>query len=147
MNSRKRSTSKIDPEQRELIEKAQARTKQKKRLNQHFILFLIGAAIFIVLNIIFNVGENFIPFGVPWFVWAIAIWAIFLLAHVYNVYVTNKFLGKDWEDRQIDKLVAKQEKRIRELEQKVEREHPVSEPTPLPEKERKKNDPDAPYNT
>ena len=36
-------------------------------------------------------------------------------------------MGKEWEDRQMDKLKAKQEKRIAELQQKLEKETPVLE--------------------
>lgn len=148
MLSKNKSTSKIDPHQRELIEKAQRRARQKRKLYQHFILFLIGAAVFIVLDVIFEIGHTITPFGIDWFVWAIALWAILLLAHIFNVFITHKFLGKDWEDQQIDRLVARQEKRIRELEQKVEREHPLTPPpTPLPEDNEKNRNPDFPYNS
>lgn len=118
----------IDPEQREMIEKARSRAKQKKRLYLHLIFFLIGAVVFIVLNVILEYGQDIRPFGLDWFVWAIIIWGVIFLLHAFNVFVTNKFLGKEWENREIDKLVAKQQKRKAELQKKVEREHPVEEP-------------------
>ena len=121
----KKNKSSIDPEQWEMIEKAQARAKQKRRLIQHFIFFLIGSVIFIILNAFLEYGQDIQPFGLDWFVWAIIIWAVILLLHVYNVFVTNRFLGKDWENRQIERLVAKQRKRIEELERKVEKDHPL----------------------
>lgn len=146
MFSRKSTSSKIDPEQRELIEKAQDRARQKKRLYQHFIIFLIGSAIFILLNIFFDYGRDVQPLGVDWFVWAILLWAIIFLLHAFNVYVTNKFLGKDWEDRQIEKLVRKQQKRIAELEEKVANDYPLPEKnTPL-FPPGKAQDPDSPIN-
>lgn len=140
MASKKHSSSKIDPEQRELIEKAQARAKQKRRLYQHFILFLIGAAILIVMNMIFEIGQDIRPLGLDWFVWVLIFWGLFLFLHIFNVFVTNKFLGKEWEDRQVDRLVEKQRERIDKLEKKVEREHP------LPEKRNTPGDPDSPIN-
>ncbi|GHA26172.1 hypothetical protein GCM10007103_04380 [Salinimicrobium marinum] len=124
----KKNKSSIDPEQREMIEKAQERAKQKRRLIQHFIFFLIGSVIFIILNAFLEYGQDIQPFGLDWFVWAIIIWAVILLLHVYNVFVTNRFLGKDWENSQIDRLVAKQRKRIEELERKVEKDHPLPDP-------------------
>lgn len=127
MASKKNSSSKIDPEQRDLIEKAQARARQKRRLYQHFILFLIGAALLIVLNLVFEVGQDIRPLGLDWFFWIIIFWGIILFLHIFNVFVTNKFLGKDWEDRQVDRLVEKQKERIGKLEKKIEREHPVTE--------------------
>lgn len=125
MSSKKNSSSKIDPEQRELIERAQERARQKRALYQHFIVFLIGAVVLILLNVIFEIGKDIHPFGIDWFVWAIVFWAAILIVHIFNVFVTNKFLGKDWEERQIEKLVAKQHRRIEELQKKVEREHPL----------------------
>lgn len=147
MFSKKDSQHKIDPEQRELIEKAQLRTRQKRNLYTHFIFFLISSVVFILLYTIFDVGTKVHPFGIDWFVWLIGIWAILLLLHVYNVFVTNKFLGKDWEDKQIERLVVQQKKRIAELKTKVETQHP------LPKKEKpwmnpqKKIDPNNPLNS
>ena len=147
MSSKKNHDYKIDPQQREMIEKAQARARQKKRLNLHFIVFLIGSVILILLNIVFEIGKDIRPFGLDWFAWAIIFWGVILLLHTFNVYVTNKFLGKDWEERQVERLVAKQQKRIDELQQKVERKHPLppSDET-LPPKNKPTN-PDAPINS
>ena len=144
MSSKSKRTA-IDPEQREMIEKAQDRARQKRRLIQHFILFLIGSVIFIVLNAFLEYGQDIQPFGLDWFVWAIMIWAVLLFVHTYNVFVTNRFLGKDWENAQVERLVVKQRKRIEELEKKVEKEHPLPEnrkqdrrlnPAPKPAPER-----------
>ena len=35
--------------------------------------------------------------------------------HFVNVFITNKFMGKDWEKQQLDKLVGQQQKRINKL--------------------------------
>ncbi|WP_424493238.1 2TM domain-containing protein [Salinimicrobium sp. GXAS 041] len=149
--SYKKNKNSIDPEQREMIEKAQERAKQKKRLIQHFIFFLIGSVIFIILNAFLEYGKDIQPFGIDWFVWAIIIWGVILLLHAYNVFVTNRFLGKDWENRQIEKLVAKQRKKIDELQQKVEREHPLTKNTgtntTTPTSPKPGIDPDKPINS
>lgn len=148
MPTKKQNTFKIDPEQRELIERAQDRARQKRKLFQHFIVFLIGSAVLIVLNVLFDIGKDIRPFGLDWFVWAIIFWFVILLIHVFNVYVTNKFLGKDWENRQIEKLVAKQHRRIEELQKKVDKEHPLprhNEPY-IPPTKNKPIDPDSPIN-
>ena len=112
----------IDPEQRELIENAQRRIRQKKALMRHFVVFLAGAVLFIVLNVIFNIGEGIRFFNLDWYVWAILLWLFFLLIHFINVFIMNKFMGKAWEENQLEKLVAKQQKRINQLEKEVEKE-------------------------
>lgn len=145
----KKQIPKIDPEQRELIERAQERARQKRRLYQHFIVFLIGAVVLILLNVLFDLGQDIRPFGIDWFVWAIIFWAFILLIHVFNVFITNRFFGKDWENRQVERLVAKQRQRIEELQQKVEKDHPLpqkKDPFTPPATE-KPIDPDSPINS
>ena len=105
--------------------------------------------VLILLNVIFDIGKDINPFGLDWFVWAIIFWAVILLIHAFNFYVTDKFMGKDWENQQVEKLVAKQRERIEELQKKVERDHPLpkkDEPF-IPPASTKPIDPDAPINT
>ncbi|TDN90488.1 2TM domain-containing protein [Salegentibacter sp. 24] len=128
MFSKKKNTSKLDAEQRELYEHARKRTLQKKRLFQHFIIFLIGAVFLIVLNVVIGYKENFMPLGYNWFVWAILVWAFIFLAHVFNVFVTNKFLGKEWQNEQMSKLVQKQKEKIAQMQAQVEKDFPANPP-------------------
>lgn len=149
MASKSNTSSKIDPEQRMMIERAQARARQKKRLYQHFIVFLLGSVVLILLNVIFEIGRDINPFGLDWFVWAIIFWAAILLIHVFNVYITNKFFGKDWETEQVDRLVLKQQQKIAELQKKVEKEHPLprhNEPY-IPPSTQRPIDPDSTINS
>lgn len=101
----------------ELYEYARKRQKQKKRLYFHFILFLIGSVFLIFINKVLNVGEPY-----DWFLWVIVAWLFLLTLHLVNVFITHKFMGKEWERQQIEKLVIKQEQRIKELAKKVEKE-------------------------
>ncbi len=64
-------------------------------------------------------GKDITLFDTPWFVYAILAWLFLLLYHTINVFITHKFMGKDWEKQQLEKLVAKQKKRIEELKTKV----------------------------
>lgn len=113
--------NKIDHEQHELIEKAQERIRQKKRLYQHFVLFLVGSVFLIILNKVLNVGA-----GNDWFVWAITAWAFLFCVHLFNVFVGNRFLDKEWERKQREKLISLQKKRIEEIKAEVEKEYPTS---------------------
>jgi len=103
-------------EQHELYENARDRVKQKKRLYFHFVIFLIGSVFLIILNKLLKLGENLFE---NWFVWAIFLWLFFLILHFVNVYVTSRFMGKDWERKQTDKLVLKQELRIAQIEKEI----------------------------
>ena len=125
MFSKKKNTSKLDADQRQLYENARARALQKKRLFQHFVIFLVGAVLLIVLNVVIGYQEDFMPLGYNWFVWAILAWSFFFFIHVINVWVTSSFMGKEWEQKQLEKLVARQKERIAELQQKVDRDYPL----------------------
>ena len=105
-------------EQHQLYENARRRVLQKKRLYIHFVIFLIGSVFFIVLNKVFNVGESVLK---DWFVWAILLWFFFWILHFVNVFFFNRFMDKDWERRQTEKLVNKQELRIAKLEKEIAR--------------------------
>jgi len=106
-------------EQHELYENARKRTKQKKRLYLHFVIFVVGSVFLFLLDRVFAVGEEYLK---DWFIWAILLWSFFLILHFVNVFITKRFMGKDWERKQTEKLVAKQEKRIEEIKKKLERE-------------------------
>lgn len=124
MFSKAKKTERIDAETREQYQYARARIKQKKRLMSHFIVFLVGSILFIILNVGLKMGEDFLI--KDWFVWAILIWAFLFLIHVFNVFLMNKFMDKEWEDKQLEKLKAKQEKRIAELSKQVEKDMPFT---------------------
>lgn len=122
---KKNKQPQLDPEQLEQFEYAQKRIKQKKSLMRHFILFLAGSIFLIILNPILGIGKDF--FIKDWFVWAILLWIFFFLIHALNVFIFNRFMGKDWEKKQLEKLKAKQEQRILALQEKVEKEMPLPE--------------------
>ena len=104
----------MNNEQHELYENARNRIKQKKRLYFHFVVFLIGSVFLIIINKVLNVGEQY-----DWFVWAILIWFFLWILHFVNVFFTHPFMGKEWERKQTEKLVHKQELRIAKLEKEL----------------------------
>lgn len=121
MFSKNKNDTHLDPEQHELLETAQNRIKQKKRLYAHFVVFLIGSVFLVLINKILKYGEEY-----DWFVWAITFWAFLFALHIFNVFVTQRFMGRDWERRQREKLVAKQKERIAELQKEIETDFPLA---------------------
>ncbi|WP_458627726.1 2TM domain-containing protein [Winogradskyella sp. PC D3.3] len=117
MFGKKKQVSAIDKDQLELIENAQKRIKQKKRLYVHFVIFLIGAVFLILANTVLGIGKNFKIAGVDWFVYAIIVWFFLFIYHFVSVFITHKFMGKDWEKQQLEKLVNLQQTRIDKLKQ------------------------------
>jgi len=124
MFGKKKKKSQIDKEQLELIKNAQRRITQKKRLYTHFVLFLVGALLLIIANIVLGIGKDFKIFQFDWFVIVIVVWFFIFLYHVINVFVFNKFMGKEWEQKQLDKLITKQQIRIEKIKANLKKEAP-----------------------
>lgn len=99
----------------EQYEYARRRLKQKKMLYFHFVLFLVGSLFMFITNHLMDIGE---PNN--WFLWISTAWFFFFILHFIKVYITDRFMNKNWERTQIDKLVIKQEIKIKELEKQVQ---------------------------
>lgn len=100
----------------EQYEKARKRTKQKKRLYFHFVFFLAGSVFFVILNKVIN----FYP-DLDWYVWAIFAWLFLFIIHFINVFVMNRFFGKEWERIETEKLIEKHQVKIEKLEAKLDK--------------------------
>lgn len=125
MFSKNKAKDTVDKEAREQYEYARERIAKKKNLMRHFVVFLVGSVLLIIINPILGYGNDF--FIKDWFVWAILIWTFIFLIHLVNVFLINKFMGKEWEDRQLEKLKALQEKRVAELKKQALQEVTVRE--------------------
>ena len=120
-------------QQHEIYEKARIRVKQKKRLYYHFILFLIGSVFLIILNILFKVGEQY---G-EWFKYAVALWFLIWILHFVNVFITNRFFGKDWERLETEKLIDKHLDKSENLESNLIKKGIITPEDKLPGSEKK----------
>lgn len=124
MFGKKKDKPQIDQEQLQLIQNAQSRIKQKKRLYYHFVLFLVGALFLVIANTVLGIKKDTQFFGIDWFVFAILAWLFIFLIHLFNVFVTNRFMGKAWEQKQMEKLVTKQQVRIEKIKSELVKEAP-----------------------
>lgn len=100
----------MEKDQHELYEYARRRIKQKKGLYYHFVLFVILSLLMYIVNKWFGFGE---PNN--WFLWVSTVWLFIVILNFIKVFITDRFMNKNWEREQIDKLVAKQEIKIEEL--------------------------------
>ena len=107
----------MENNQHELYEYARRRMKQKKRLYFHFILFFVGSIFFLIIHRVLDLD---IYLGSNWDLWAIVVWAFIFVLHFIRVFITDSFMNKNWERSQIDKLVAKQERKIQQLQSKID---------------------------
>ena len=119
---KKQEISQEEKSQIELFENAQKRIKQKKRLYIHFVIFLIGSVFLIITNIVLGIGDKTKIADLDWFVYAILAWLFLYCFHFFNVFVTHKFMGKKWEEIQMQKLVKKQHDRIEKMKNELKKE-------------------------
>ena len=115
----------ISKEDLALYENAKRRIRQKKRLQAHAVIFVIGTIFLVVASRLLKIGEDLTFFGYNWVIYAILLWVALLLYHLISVFITNRFMGKEWEDEQTAILIAKQKSRIEALAQKVETDYPL----------------------
>jgi len=76
-------------------------------------IFLITAAYF------FNTGLD-----IYWCIWGITLWLFVFVLHFIKVFITDRFMNKNWERDQIERLVSQQQKRIEKLKSKIEETNP-----------------------
>ena len=105
----------MELEQHEQYEYARKRINQKKNLYFHFVLFLLGSLFLSIANhlLVFGYTSN-------WSIWVITLWLFLFILHFIKVYITDRFMNKDWEREQIEKLIAQQERKISQLQTKVD---------------------------
>lgn len=104
--------------QHEMFENAQKRIKQKRRLFFHLILFVLGSLFMYIINKVLDYGVEY-----NWYLWGILVWGFFFLLHVINVFITDRFLGQNWQRKEREKLVALQEKKMMKMQIQVEKEY------------------------
>jgi len=127
MFSKRKGTPQIDPLQRELYEHARKRIIQKKRLFQHFIVFLVGSIFLVILNLLIGVGKEVTFFGANWYLVAIITWAFLFALHFCNVWLFHKFMGTEWTSNQMERLIEKQKAEIALIQKDVDLMYPKEE--------------------
>jgi Ca2+/Na+ antiporter len=110
----------MEKHQHEQYEYARKRIQQKKRLYFHFVLFLLGSFFLFIANKFFTIDVES-----DWYIWGITIWFFIFIFHFIKVYITDRFMNKDWEREQIDRLVKLQQKKIDQLKTKINEESSI----------------------
>lgn len=109
----------MNPEQHEQYEYARRRIRQKQHLYLHFVVFVLAGLFAFVANHFFHLGEPH-----QWYKWLVSAWLFVFILHFINIFITKRFMNKQWERQQIDRLMAKQQARISELQSRLEEEKP-----------------------
>ncbi|MBB1138429.1 2TM domain-containing protein [Myroides sp. WP-1] len=102
-------------------EYAKNRIKQRKTLLFHFVVFLLGSLVLYAINMWV---KDPLVVGV-WWGYAVGAWALLVFIHAINVLVVNRFMGPAWQEREIERLIALQQEKIKQLRAKVEKDFPL----------------------
>ena len=110
----------MDQATHEQYEYARRRIKQKKRLYFHFVVFVLG-------SLTLFLGHNFLNSTLitEWYLWIITVWLFLFILHFIKVFITDRFMNKDWEREQIDRLVTLQKKKIEQLQAQIANDEPI----------------------
>ena len=110
----------MERELHEQYEYARRRIKQKKRLYFHFVVFVLG-------SLTLFLGHNFLNSTLitEWYLLIITVWLFLFILHFIKVFITDRFMNKDWEREQIDRLVTLQKKKIEQLQAQIANDEPI----------------------
>ncbi|MEN9488805.1 MAG: hypothetical protein RL494_1070 [Bacteroidota bacterium] len=101
--------------QHEQYEYARQRLVQKKRLYYHFVFSALLGIFSIIINKLLGVYPE-----THWFLWVVTILSFLFVLHFIRVFITDSFMNKNWERTQIDKLIAKQERKLEQLQKDLD---------------------------
>lgn len=83
----------------EEYERARDRVQEIKGFYAHAAMFVLVGVALVILNLA-TLKKND---GVIWFIWPLIGWGIVLAVHAISVWGIGRFLGKDWEERRIQR--------------------------------------------
>ena len=67
----------------------------------------------LVIPLLFFIWYRYTPNTIQWFWFPMLGWGMALAFHAYKVYVNNGMLGKNWEQRQIEKYMQEEDEQQR----------------------------------
>ena len=107
----------LSQEQYQLFKTAETYLRRKRLLYIHFCVFVLGCIFFYVANKLLNFAPQY-----DWYLWASLLWLFLWCCHAMNVFVFDRFLGKEWQDKQRQRLIQIQQQRLIKMEAAVEKE-------------------------
>jgi len=88
----------------ERYQRARRRVEAVRGFYVHLVVYLIVNAGLFLINMLTSPGTL-------WFYWPLIGWGIGVAAHAFSVFGAGKWLGPEWEEREIRKILDKGERR------------------------------------
>lgn len=92
-----------DSEYQDRYEQAKKRVDEIKEFYSHVVAYVCVNILVYVIDLLNN-GQ------LDWAYWVTLGWGIGVVAHFFNVFGENLFLGRDWEARKIRQIMDESEK-------------------------------------
>jgi len=89
--------------EQERYERASKEVEELKSFYTHLGVYIVVNIGLILINVITSPGSL-------WFYWVLIGWGIGLLIHAFNVLISRKVMGRDWEERKIREIMEKDKK-------------------------------------
>jgi len=90
----------------EEYQKARDRVQEGKGFYAHAVMFLVANVALAVLNLATFKKSD----GIIWFIWPLIGWGVVLVVHAISVFGIGRFLGRGWEQRQIQRELDRRHK-------------------------------------
>ena len=87
----------------EAYERARSRVKAIKGFYSHLFFYILVNLFLIILNHVTTPGFC-------WFYWPLLGWGFGLVCHGVSVFGLSGFLGEEWEERKIKKIMEKEKR-------------------------------------
>lgn len=139
MFRKKKPQNTINPQQVSLVEHAQKRIAQKRRFNTHLLVSLFLIFFGVILNFAFDYKVDFMPFNTHWSFALASLLGVLLLIHFLRVYVFHSFMGKAWEDQQMEFLLDKQATKVEKIKRNLDKEAALKASSEWEREKQKKN--------
>lgn len=85
------------------------RYKRARAFVQRLRGVYIHAAAFVAVNSFLIVVDLMTTPGLLWFYWPLFGWGIGLAAHVSSIFISERFLGPQWEERKMREFLKNRE--------------------------------------
>jgi len=93
-------------EDKDLLKHAREQVEAKRGFLVHLLVYLLANAGMFLLNWL---GRG--PNGSWWFYWPLFGWGIGLAAHGFSVFGAFGLFGRDWEEREVKKILDRERDR------------------------------------
>jgi len=88
----------------EKYEKAKKRVEELRKFYGNLVTYAVINVILVIINLVTSPASL-------WFYWVTIFWGIAILLHASRVFVfKGKFLGEEWEEKKIKKIMEREGK-------------------------------------